>query len=299
MNTKEVLRNWDDTSKKMYFLLAENGFNTWSDEYREIANKWFTNKDLTGISYRTINYWDEKGYLTGLQNQGSKWRKFDFVQLIWIQFLEKCRQMGVSLEMVIPVIFNSYGYIPKVSDAEKAELVKDLDDKEKETFQKLYGSYLDFQSIFRFWVFFAILRRKAVSIRFYADGSCSTMVGTEKKLGNTKDDFVNSQSFISISLNELIRDFIEQQPINVLESTSILAKEELDVIKHLRDKSLNELTVHFENGVPVRIETTSHQPVELNKRIYEYITSPYEKLEVKTNGGTSAYIRKTKSIKLK
>jgi len=106
----EILHNWETRCKEMYLEHHEFGsqINTWSKDYREVNNKWFTNKDLENISYRTIGYWDSKGYLTGEKNAGGKWRKFDFFQFLWIQVLDTLRKMGVSHDVVIPAIFQIF-----------------------------------------------------------------------------------------------------------------------------------------------------------------------------------------------
>ena len=299
MDIKNVVKNWATTKKSIY---------TYSARYilpndikgQDIApNHWFTKKDLENITYRTINYWDEKGYLTGVQNEGSKWRKFDFIQLIWIHLLDKCRQLGISLDSVIPVIFQSYGYIPESEEIKDAAVLNTLSKEEKTLYKEMIGAYSNFQDIFRFWATRAIFLKLPISIRCYSDGTCCTMLGKEKAMGNTSDYAIDSLSYISISLNELIKEFIEHQPINILASTEIVSKDELEIIKHLRNGDLSEATIHLKDGQPQTLDlTTPIKGVELAKKMYEYITSPYEKLEVKRNGDT-AYGTITKKIKLK
>lgn len=299
MNIKNVVKNWATTKKDIYTYSAKYMLPD-SIKGQDIApNHWFTNKDLENITYRTINYWDEKGYLTGVQNEGNKWRKFDFIQLIWIHLLDKCRQLGISLESVIPVIFQSYGYIPKSEEIKDAAVLNTLSTEEKTLYKEMIGAHSNFQNIFRFWATRAIFLKLPISIRYYSDGTCCTMLGNEKVMGNTSDHAVDMLSYISISLNELIKEFIEHQPINILASTEIVSKDELEIIKHLRNGDLSEATIHLKDGEPRMLHlTTPVRDVELEKRMYEYLTSPYEKLEIKTNG-TAAYGTITKTIKLR
>lgn len=299
MDIKNVVKNWATTKKVIYTYSAKY---TLPDNIKgqDIApNHWFTNKDLGNITYRTINYWDEKGYLTGVQNEGSKWRKFDFIQLIWIHLLDKCRQLGISLDSVIPVIFQSYGYIPESKEIKDAAVLNTLSAEEMTLYKEMIGSHSSFQNIFRFWTTRAIFLKLPISIRYYSDGTCCTMLGKEKAMGNTSDHSVDVLSYVSISLNELIREFIEHQPISILASTEIVSKKELEIIQHLRKGDLSEATIHLKDGQPQTLDlTTPIKDVELAKKMYEYITSPYEKLEVKTNGEI-AYGTITKKIKLK
>lgn len=299
MDIKNVVKNWATTKKSIY---------TYSARYilpndikgQDIApNHWFTKKDLEKITYRTINYWDEKGYLTGVQNEGSKWRKFDFIQLIWIHLLDKCRQLGISLDSVIPVIFQSYGYIPESEEIKDAAVLNTLSKEEKTLYKEMIGAYSNFQDIFRFWATRAIFLKLPISIRYYSDGTCCTMLGKEKVMGNTSDHAIDILSYVSISLNELIREFIEHQPISILETTEVVSKDELEIIKHLRKGDLDEATIHWKDGHPITLQLKkSLRDMELAKRMYEYISSPYEKLEIKVNGD-NAYGTSTKTIKLR
>ena len=58
MTYDDIIKNWKITRKELYYKVAELQMkvNTKSEEYRGINTKWFTNKDLSNISYRTINY---------------------------------------------------------------------------------------------------------------------------------------------------------------------------------------------------------------------------------------------------
>ncbi len=287
---EKQIENWQITSKELYIKMAELGMkvNTNSEEYKGINTKWFTNKDLSNISYRTINYWDEKGYLNGEKKAGTKWRKFDFYQLIWIHMLDKLRQMGVSIDIVVPHIFNAYGFIPQLNDEQKLSIRNSLKAPLKGDFDKMYGNALNFQTIFRFWVNYATFLKKEVAIRFYSDGSIQTL---------TEDDILIKQkkslSFISISVNELINQFLEQKSVEIIGNVEILSSNELEVIKHLRNKEIVELSVTKQNGELIKLESKSViQDMELNKRLYEYIMTPYEKIEFITNAGkTSTFIR--------
>ena len=46
------------------------------------------------ITYRTVNYWGEKGYLLlERDNSGTDWRKLSFTDYIWMRMLDELRKM--------------------------------------------------------------------------------------------------------------------------------------------------------------------------------------------------------------
>lgn len=296
MITKQTIQDWVANRKALYLKHAELAkyMDSWSEEYRGFNSKWFTNKDLENISYRTINYWDEKGYLTGERKAGSKWRKFDFFQLLWIQLLDKCRHMGITIDNFVPSLFNAFGYIQNLEEDLRIALEKELDENLRKEFHTMLGNATNFQSTFRFWVLYAIFVKKQVSVRYNSDAKCYV---TTKNDDSPKYE---SKSFISISINELITDFLANKSIEVIGDVEILSDNEIEILKIIRENDVSELTVFKQDGTPTRIESkTFVQNIELNKRMYEYLQSPYEKIELVTNGGKVASFIRTKKIKLK
>lgn len=300
-----IINGWEAIRKEMYFDSAyyESHVDRRSDEYRGISNKWFTNKDLENISYRTINYWDEKGYLTGEKNV-SGWRKFDFVQLLWIQVLESFRKLGVSLDVVVPAIFTAFGYIPDNGEKEKQELLEGLKGEQQKKVKELIGNYINFQSTFRFYVLCALSAKVSISIRYYPDGRCKVIKGiTSTSTPEEIQQYLKESTLthVSISINELIKEFIISKDIETIDSVSIVSENELELIRHLRNKDVSEVNVFLDKGEPVRLDIKDAiiDNEELNKRVYEYLGSPYQKIEFKTSGGKTATFERTTTIKLK
>ena len=202
--------------------------------------------------------------------------------------------MGVSIDSIVPTIFNSYGYIQPMDEEQKLNIQKKLNAAQQEVFNSMYDSPIEFQSIFRFWVNYAIFLKKEVVIRYYSDGSMQTL---------TEDDILKKQkkslSFISISLNELVNQFLEQKSIEIIGNVEILSSNELEIIKYLRNNEITSISIFKDNGEPIKLVTKSFiQDMEINKRIYECLTSQYEKIEFVTNGGKTATFERTKNIKL-
>lgn len=52
----------------------------------------------TSTTYRIINHWSEIGLINKNTQQGSGWRKFSLIDLIWIYILKDLREYGMPLE---------------------------------------------------------------------------------------------------------------------------------------------------------------------------------------------------------
>jgi len=52
----------------------------------------------TDASYRVINSWSEAGLLLGEEDRDNRWRKFSFLDLIWLEIIKELRAVGFGLE---------------------------------------------------------------------------------------------------------------------------------------------------------------------------------------------------------
>lgn len=97
--------NLDMKKKRLYSM---NG-----DWYLEWIATFLSNKRLrkalnenkhtiskTGESYRVINHWNEKGLLLRQEGRGNGWRKFSYVDLMWLSVIQELRRFGLSLETI-------------------------------------------------------------------------------------------------------------------------------------------------------------------------------------------------------
>lgn len=76
-----------------YFDVLKNAEN--ADVLELLHERKFTSKDL-GISYRELNHWSTKELLLG-NNQSGKWRKFNMIELIWLNLVKELRKYNVSI----------------------------------------------------------------------------------------------------------------------------------------------------------------------------------------------------------
>ncbi len=53
------------------------------------------------VSYRLINHWGQKGLLPdGVRGNQGEWRKFTFVEMLWMRVVSHIREFGLSLEKI-------------------------------------------------------------------------------------------------------------------------------------------------------------------------------------------------------
>src|SRR4051812_8400688 len=82
-----------------------------ADLYELITDKRLRVKD-TGINYRVINHWDNKGLIRFGRNSKEGDRKFSFADFIWIKVVNELRSFGVQLPIIKKLADDVYAPIP-------------------------------------------------------------------------------------------------------------------------------------------------------------------------------------------
>jgi MerR HTH family regulatory protein len=71
-----------------------------SDENRKadlIHNKQFS-VSATGETYRTINFWESSGLIDNNREESSEWRKFTFLDIVWIMVIKELTDFGYPIK---------------------------------------------------------------------------------------------------------------------------------------------------------------------------------------------------------
>lgn len=83
---------------------ADYHFSDKFETIRSIVRKRKFTVGSTEINYRVINHWDQNGILPeGLKSEGGEWRKFSFIELVWVEAVKKLREFGFSLDKIARV----------------------------------------------------------------------------------------------------------------------------------------------------------------------------------------------------
>lgn len=276
-----------------------------------LLEKKFTVKDLTEldskINYRTINHWDEQGYLFS-DNKEAGWRKFSFAEYIWILFLDELREFGVAVKSIIPSLYIDLGIRGDDRDQmDQAEVEK----LRQMSFQKLLKN-IDRELVLRnfcSWLVTIVSYKMPMSIRFFKDGSSALIYGNPGYLKLTFSDSLavykqvleesNFKSSISISIDSLIKDFVSNKDLDNISELKLFNEKEMEVLQQLRNNQLKEITIYLESGKPERIKIVEKiNNADVAKRIKENFLSNYQSCKYVTNGGITFTLERETSIQL-
>lgn len=224
----------------------------------------YTLKDLKGITYRTINYWDEAGFLLRKRRKTEKgWRRFSVIEFIWIKLLDEIRTLNITIDSFIPILFKAFGYTSK------------------DTGKGIEAAQIQFLNT----ITPIIIEKKSIILRIFVDKA------EIEDQGNIKDVKSNFENYVSISLNKLLIDFVINHSTNKLSHIPILNEHETELINLINNNNWEEIVI-LVNGQKNIYQFNEKSKKDDLKEITESIFKPYSKITYKTKGGKTVTLER-------
>lgn len=281
----------------------------------------------TGVNHRLITYWDNKGLLNK-QNIDSKWRKFNFEELIWIRLISKLRQFNIGVETIKEIkneLFQPIGLTEVIgrSDVEKSYsniVAMEKDEKELvEGLKNLNSEQITNVSISGF----KMLLQRVYMEKFNFSILVTLKNNTEKEEGDLTSKIrsylycpelheelsksvnyqeIFSKTYISISVTELLEDVIvninpNKFPVDLIHLTD----NEQIIIQAIRTGRYKAITVRFKDKKePYMMELSEVKKVKMESRLYEMIhKGEYKNIEMLVENGDVIHCTSKIRVKMK
>jgi DNA-binding transcriptional MerR regulator len=273
------------------FLQSEQA-SKFSELSIKILEKNFTTTQV-GVSYRWITFWDERGLLPSVTEK-RKWRKFSFVEYVWLKMIIELRKYNISLDIISRLkdsLFESSSAIEYFDSPELLEemLLRIAPDNQKEAVKQILADkekiYTEIQQITHEGVYIPFKE-------FYFEDFYKN---------NDFREFIH-KSYISISITEIVSDFIKENDLEMLEGKlTILTDQEAQIIDLIRQRKYKSLKVRFDDDKEISmVEATSAETPDIEKRLIDMIMkNGYQEIVLKTERGKLVNCENTRKIKLK
>jgi DNA-binding transcriptional MerR regulator len=222
-----------------------------------------------GLSYRLINHWEQNGIIVverGVDGKG--WRKFSFMDQIWIRLVVELRSFGISLEN-IKTIFNQI----RTHDIDYSPSV----------YPRL-----------EFYIHYFINYKTPIKLIILKD--YKVFICTKEELeGAEKEDLLDS--YISINLHKLIQLVLKKSfyKPNYKEEI-VLSDKEIKLLYHIRIGGYKSVKVLFKDG---KIERLEGEISMVEKKVHELMKeNNYDEIIINREKGDVVSIKQTVKIKL-
>lgn len=186
----------------------------------------------TPISYRVISHWADNSLLPDGIKDGNGWKKFSFVEMVWLHAANQMREFGLSLKRIAGVRGSILHWDKKC--------------------QRYPG--------FEFFIAEALESPADPYIAIFADGH--TMLARAEQLQQQKVLF-GSQHMLLISVKYILnilndralKEATGNDAVKDADAMFHLSFEEKNLLRELRSDGIGEIKTKTNNGVITEIET--------------------------------------------
>ena len=249
--------------------------------FQKLNKPRFAVKDFE-VQPQYINHWRKQELFFSNETSRGK-TPFSFIDYVWISIIEKLKDVGIRFEIIRKVRDVMLGLpiwavdIDGMLDRliiEKPEIFgkkPGLDQLEKK--RRILKEQTKLQNYFSHLVTTSIHNKKHLSFWINANAEVIHVTDREMKgiLNNEKYYDFFQHFFISISITEVIRDFIESKKLNLAaDILDIISEEERLVLKMIEDNSLIELIIDTADS---KFDLIKEQGKDVKERFLEIITS--------------------------
>ncbi len=242
-------------------------------ELYELLNEEKLSAKDTGVNYRVISHWDDKGIIRFSRENEEANRKFSFVDFIWIKVVNELRSFGIQIPVIKKMADDIYEPLPmkELFDnfVNHLDALKDYEGEDKEEFLNFFqsGEYktADYDSLpFKFnflhiLITEAIATRKSVSLIVFNDGEWFPFIKENEHLYPKellyKKEF---HSQVRVNITDLIFKFIiEDYLIEYLNGLHLFTPQERKLLYYIKEEDYKKVFVIF--------KSKKQEPLEIAK----------------------------------
>jgi DNA-binding transcriptional MerR regulator len=276
---------------------------------QEIRERRFTIKDV-GVAYRWISYWDSKGLLIGDYSEG-KWRKFNLVEFVWLKMILKLREFNIPIDKIKWIkenLMQTVSVSELIGQEAVAEVIIKLSTEgNREELIKLFNDkdFMDQMStqslnLFENIILDIITFQNSYSILIGSTEIIPIKHSALESLSELKEfnDMLRG-SFISISISEILRDYmIREVGITNKNKLALLTREEEKVLEVLRQDNLKSVIIKYGQDKEIELlETVKVVKIDKRARLIDFIMiHGYQDITIKTQNGEIVYCENKKKI---
>lgn len=245
--------------------------------YELLSEEKLSAKD-TGVNYRVLNHWDEKGIIRFAREKKESNRKFSFVDFIWIKVVNELRSFGIQLPVIKKIADDIYEPLPLKELFENfvnhMDVLKNYEGEEKEEFINFFksGEYktADYDTLpFKFnylhiLITEAIATRKSVSLIVFSDGEWFPFI-KENEHHYPKELLYKKEfhSQVRVNITDLIFKFIiEDYLIEYLNGLHLFTVKERKLLYYIKEGDYKKVFVLFKSKKQEPLEITKSKTAQ-------------------------------------
>lgn len=206
-----------------------------------IIEKKFSIKE-TGLNYREISYWSQKGLIDHVRDNQGKWHTFSFIELIEIKIYAELRKVGFSLNKLLKVkqkLLSRYPFTLAKSSIRQSpfipSLINTLNGANMFIVIDNEAKYISF--LHEIQLIQSIVSIETKEAKSEIPSNTIIIVSLRKLIKSTNEYFSEKDVLLKTFINDLLAD--EKQNI-AINSRGLGKIEKVETTKYLKDlKNIN------------------------------------------------------------
>ncbi len=286
------------------------------EKVKELANallqRHFIGTD-TGVSYRVINHWENVGLIDNFREEGQRWRRFSFVEFIWVRMIDEMRRFGLPVESIKVVkqslfqpasivdldihlrsIYRARGNSNADHEAGREAMEKDMQGRFDGGFeeQQLDGNWL------QHLILSSIVKRCPVILVAFTDGAPFAIhEELDHFIFPEHLDRLSFESHLRIPITGIIKEFLRGGlAIERMGDLQILEPNEQTVLRIIHSGLYDSVTVNFKDKKMKSMELRQSQ--EVTRKIVDVLAAgKYQDISIVQHEGQITKIENTLKYK--
>ena len=272
-----------------------------------ITQELFTSKD-TGISRRNLSYWDKEGLLLSKRADTLTWRRFSFLEYVWLCIVDDLRLMGCPISIIQK--FKSYilaeisykGIMATLRD-NREEVLKETQNSEEREMLEAILAIPDEEikdggiPLLAMLINHVLSEKLNISLIVCPNGTWLPLTpGGEKLYSKKIQDFIYNGVYTRVSLTSIITGFLSDDLSGeLLAKLTFLDHKEQKLLEIINTGDYDTITIHFKNKKMDALELTKKQDVK--RKIADILQeNEYQEVVIKRHKGLTTTIENTTKV---
>jgi hypothetical protein len=298
----------EDTSKLDEFIGIRSLLRV-TELHEKLTKPIFLLKDV-GIQYRTVLHWDQQGLLEHSREE-SEWRRYDYIQYVWIKIINDLRTFGVPIPIIekakaeilskinLKWLFELFSLnrdqLDKLpNDDSKTDLLAFLESKEYESIgDNLSVSFLELMIVE------TLTTKVPVSLNIFSNGFILPLFESKLDVFEPSDiRKLTYETHVKISISNILNNFLSDTKDSFLiPQLQILADNEKRLLEIIHSGEYETVTINFKNKKMKSVELIKEQNVK--RKIVDILQdSQYQDIVIKSHKGVVTRIQNTVKLVL-
>ena len=273
-----------------------------------LAEEMFIRPDV-GLTNRTMNNWEAEGLIENRRDTEQRWRRFNFVEFVWLRLIHQMREIGVPIgtikkakdwimeEVSVGDLLNVIGEMPQVVE----EIIRNADESEAAEMREMFSNKGRIKAMknmkvtaLQLFIAQVVTRKSAISLAIFLDGDVLPVIhGVPFEEGDRRI-WEEPHAVVSISL--IIKEFLASDLApERMQKLHLLEENEEKLMEIIHSGEYESVKVNFRDGTMKSLELVKSQ--DTKRKIVDVLAdAKYQDITIKTHKGMISTIQNTIKI---